>query len=124
MKTVKIHGIDVQVVEHMKEITEVCSNSILFKRWYNRGQMFKALLGNFIFNGEPEECEEYGEYGECLGRIVKSEADCWFIEVYKAEDIEESIFKDILEWQIDRCQSAFFIEHKDGTIYLVLTDID
>ena len=124
MKTVKINNVEVQVVEHMKEIKDVCDNAILFKKWYNRNQMFKALLGNFIFNGKSDDSEECGEYGTCLGSIVKSAADCWYIELYRAEDIEESTFKELVEWQVEMLHTAFFIEDSNGTVYLVCTGID
>jgi hypothetical protein len=126
MKTIAINPTtNIQVVEHMKEIKEVCNNSELFKRWYNRSQLFKALLGKFTFNGRPEDEENCGgEHGTCSGRIVHSHASCWFIEIYKLEDVAHASLERLIEWQVNTLHTAFFIEDRDGQVYLVLTDVD
>lgn len=142
MKTVEVNGIEIQVVEHMKEIKDVCDNAQLFKKWYNRNQMFKALLGQFIFDGEEDEIEydfdededdfvgtpcEYGDYGKLAGRIVDTRrSDCWFIELYKVEDISVDKFNELIDWEFNGGwgHPSFFIEDKSGNLYLIRTNID
>jgi hypothetical protein len=123
MKTVTIKGVSVKVVEHMKEIGDNCANDNLFKRWYNKSQFFKAIIGEELDNGGM--LDEYATY---LGGLSGENSHyCWYIELY---DIENSSAKDIKELasevrdDLPCWSSCFFIEDKNGKVYFVATDED
>ena len=123
MKTVNIKGVDVKVVEHMKEIEDNCMNDSLFKRWYNRSQFLKAILG--------EDLEEYYEYDYLAtpaGSLSGSNSHyCWAIELYdlensSAEDIKE-LAEEVRE-DIPCYSTCFFMADRNGKVYFVNTDED
>ena len=72
MKTVNIKGVNVRVVEHMKEIGDNCANDNLFKRWYNKSQFFKAIIGEELDNGGM--LDDYATYLGGLSGEKKSAA--------------------------------------------------
>lgn len=123
MKNVTIKGVNVRVVEHMKEIVDNCANDDLFKRWYNKNQFFKAIIGKELYKdaGFDEEATYLG------GLSGENNYYCWYIELY---DIENSSTKDIqvlaneVRDDIPDWSSCFFIEDKDGKVYFVATDED
>lgn len=123
MKTIKLFGEDVEVVEHMKEIEEFCCWVQLFKRWYNRSQFFKAIMGKRIYNGntavyEPEDTEFMGTR---LGTMGDDRGNaCWSIELY---DIDTMTAEGLYE-VLDEYYNSFFMEGKDGKIYFVAVSID
>ena len=126
MKTVELMGEQIEVVEHFKEIQEVCGYPELFKRWYNRGQFLKAITGISSYNGEVEPIENVeiggdGFYGTCLGCIEwENDRGCGGIALYDTEDMTEEGLNDALEFAWD----SFFMEGKNGKIYFVNVNID
>ncbi len=130
MKTIKINeNVEVKAIEHMKEIQENCDNAWLFKKWYNKKQMFKALLGQFKYVGmaaDPDEDDApstYGDWGDKSGCLVHLGSTCWFIELYKVEDLSAETLDSVISQQ-SRNSASFFIEDGSGTLYLVRTNVD
>lgn len=122
MKTIKLFGQDVKVVEHFKEIAEI-SEGKLFRRWYNRNQFLKAIIGTFTFNGEDDDelADSANEsYGECLGCMVGTGNEDWTIAIHDTETMTEEGLNDALYHNWD----GFFIEDKNGKLYFVDVDID
>lgn len=126
MKTVKLLGKDINVVEHMKEIAIVCSEDQLFRRWYNRSQFFKAIIGKHVYNGNteayvPDEDEDDDFYGTCLGIIEGENEDCcWDIVLFDTETMTSDGLYDALEYAWD----SFFMEDKNGKLYFVHVNVD
>ena len=130
MKNTRINGKEVDIVEHIKEIEQVCCNASLFKKWYNKKQLFKALLNQFKYVGcsDPDEEDDgpsvNGIFGTKSGCLVKIGNTCWFIELYKVEDLNPDKFAEIVDFHVDILQTAFFIQDDNKNVYLINTDID
>lgn len=127
MKTIKLMGREIEVVEHFKEIGEVCNYPELFKRWYNRGQFLKAILGNHSYNGEITPIKDIidelgcdGFYGECLGMIEGDTTICYGIALYDAKAMSEDALDEALLCSWD----SFFMEGKNDEIYFVEVNVD
>ena len=122
---VNINGVDVPVIEHFKDIKEYCENHELFRRWYNRTQFLKYVLGTFEDNGEPSYyADDDGEFGTLLGSLSGENSHyCWCVEIYDAFKMT----KENLECAVEEtgCYNrGFFLKDKSGNIYFVFTDID
>lgn len=126
---IKINGVDCPVIEHFKDIKEYCENNELFRRWYNRQQFLKYILGTFECDGE--DCEDdyqrdnyEGEYGRLLGYLGGENSHyCWCIEIYDASQMTP----ENLEYAVSETGTydrGFFLKDKSGKIYFVFTDID
>lgn len=125
LPTVKIKGIEVPVIEHFKDIKEYCENHSLFRRWYNRSQFLKYILGTFESDGEPDfDPSEYGEFGKLHGCLSGANKHyCWCIEIYDASEMTEEELE-YAESVTGSYSQGFFLKDKDGDIYFVFTDID
>lgn len=122
MKTIEFLGRNIEVVEHFKEIADV-SESYLFRRWYNRNQFLKAIIGTFTYNGEDDEDladSYYEDYGELLGCMAGDLKGDWTIAIHDTETMTEEGLDDVLFSRGD----SFFIEDKNGKLYFVYVDID
>lgn len=118
-----IKGVEVNVIEHFKDIKEYCENYELFGRWYNRNQFLKYIIGTFEDNGEESEAEE-GVFGTLLGSLSGENSDyCWCIEIYDTDlmTVEQLEAAADMTGSFD---SGFFLKDKAGKIYFVFTDID
>ena len=122
---VNLNGVNIPVIEHFKDIKKYCSNSELFGRWYNRTQFLKYILGTFEDNGEETySANEEGMFGTLLGSLSGDNShDCWFIEIYDAEQFTASELRDLRE-EVGSYERGFFLKDKSGKIYFVFTDVD
>ena len=123
MKTVNIKGVEVKVVEHMKEIEDNCMNDSLFKRWYNRNQFLKAILGK-----DTDEYYEYDYLATPSGSLSGENAHCcWAIELYDLKNSSAENIRELAEEIRDDTpcySSCFFIEDRNGKVYFVNTNED
>lgn len=122
---ININGIDCPVIEHFKDIKEYCENNELFRRWYNRTQFLKYILGTFEYDGEDwDDGDNGGDFGTLLGSLGGENPHySWCIDIYDAsamtqEDLEAAISE---TGSYDR---GFFLKDKSGKIYFVFTDVD
>ena len=123
MKTVNIKGVEVKVVEHMKEIEDNCMNDTLFKRWYNRNQFLKAILGK-----DTNEYYEYDHLATPAGSLSGENTHCcWAIELYDLKNSSAENIRELAEELRDDApcySSCFFIEDRNGKVYFVNTNED
>lgn len=129
MTTIDYFGHEVSCMEHIKEIKE---KSSIFNRFYNKKQMLKFYLDEYVFvygDGE-EEYESYkrvlessGGYTPCGRRVTTGKRDT-SVTLVKFETLknDKSQIEDVLyhiEWW-----DWFFMKADDGQVYLVQVDED
>ena len=128
-------GFEVICLEHIDEIKKT-SNGSLFKKYYNKKQMFNDLLGKKYIKYDGGEIvdrkitkEDFGFYGKLQGqKAVAGKYGDYQIEIYKVEDVEkekrEYIIKYIARQLTQITSSYFLVKADDGQVYLFFTDID
>ena len=122
MKTIKLKGIELNIVEHMKEIPSVCINSHLFARWHSKKQFFEYILGRYEFDySHDDSYDGMPKKYKPEGSIVCTDPD-WYIQVYRVDKMDKNA---LIEFVSDKLESkcGFFIIDYSG-IYAVYTDED
>lgn len=127
MDMINLNGKDFKVYKHMKDIQENTENGILFKRWYNKNQFLKHILGRFEFDGEAEY-NTFGDFGKLAGSVIWAnppKGDSWYIQIYKLDDMTAENLDDFIEHRLDEdfIATGFILEANDGTLYAVDTNI-
>jgi len=130
MTKIEFYGKTFDCCEHMAEIKEASSTSLL-NRFYNKKQMFKELLGKVYRKYDGEKPEQYnittedGEYGRYCGQIIVTGRLDQYVEIYRIEDLDMS-YDYSLEDIEDRIiwNQAFFVKDDNGQIYLFFVDED
>ena len=120
----------VDVCEHMKELKERFDFKHIFGRFYNKKQLLKHYIGQYMFYdrsegiSEEEDLEE-DSYGiPCGGEtVVGSPIGDYYVVFYKLEDIgrEESEVESVL-FELD--WGGVFLKADDGQIYFINSNVD
>lgn len=128
MTTITFQGKQYPCLEHIKEIKNTpCGD--YFKKYYNKKQMFKDLLGKvkrITDDGTDEFCIDpisgydspYDSHGKVSGQLVYIKDYCYIIEFYRPEYIIEDI-----EWDMSWGDS-FFVKDDDGQVWFVYINVD
>lgn len=129
MKTIIFGGQKIDVCEHMSEIK---SKTDYFNRFYNRKQMLKYYLHNFVICQDGVEYEDERtpneRFGIASGRRItlagrdRSDDEC--VSFIKIEDIRPKATSDCLYYLDDLPDKCFFMEANDGQIYLICIEED
>lgn len=135
MINVMFKGYEVKCLEHIAEIKKT-SNGSLFKKYYNKKQMFNDLLGKMYIKYDDGQIvdrkikkDDFGTYGKLQGQKAFASYYDYVIEIYKAEDAEKEIKDQYCLDYIIRAldagdRSYFLVKADDGQIYFFFTDID
>ena len=129
MKTILFGGRKVDVCEHMSEIK---AKTDYFDKFYNRKQMLKYYLNNFVICQDGVEYEDHRipneRFGIASGRRItlagrdRSDDEC--ITFIKIENIRPKTIDDCLDCLSDNPDNCFFMESNEGQIYLIYIEED
>ena len=128
MTTITFQGKTYPCLEHMKEVKDTL-NGELFRKYYNKKQMFKDLVGKvrrkYMDDGETQEFDidpegyesEFDSFGKISGQRIFAGSYDSTIELYKHKNITEDV-EDPTYW------GSFFIKDDAGEIWWIYTNVD
>ena len=131
METIFHKGVELTVCTHFKELQEKVIDypiKSFLRKFYNRNQFFKYLLGKHIVIYEGEKIEEdVSDYNdengpEDFGYVAGVITDCdntWRVALYTLEEVTD--FDYLLSGSI---ADSFFLDDGKGQIYAVVCYID
>ena len=128
MTTFKFKGKTYPCLEHIKEI-KATPQGDLFKKYYNKKQMFKDLLGKvkriddngtheFYIDPVKGYVFPYDSYGKISGQVIYTKDYDYDIEFYRPKYIVEDIER-TMAWG-----DSFFVKDDDGQVWFVYIDVD